>query len=97
MESQIYDLKDLVELVMQVNELMEALGVLMSSENVLRSMRLIIELLWVFWAKIRSLKGETNVYGLYWDFSFHCGEKRRCVCNLGAYLWVIFKLWTLQR
>jgi len=45
MESQIYDLKDLVELVMQVNELMEALGVLMSSENVLRSMRLIIELL----------------------------------------------------
>jgi len=29
-------------------------------------MRLIIELLRIFWAKIRSLKEETNVYELYW-------------------------------
>jgi len=33
--------------------------------NVEHSMRLIIELLWVFLAKIRSLKGETNVYEVY--------------------------------
>jgi len=60
--------------------------------NVEYSMRLVVALFWVCWAKIRSFKGETNVYKLDWGIWFHCGEKRRCVCTLGAYSYVTHQL-----
>jgi len=49
-------------------------------------MRLVIEL---FWVKIRSVTGETDVYELHWNIWFHFGKKRRWECNLRAYLWVM--------
>jgi len=56
-----------------------------------------MELFCVFWAKLRSLKGETNIYGLYWGIQFHYGQKRSQVCILGAYLLIMNQLWTLQK
>jgi len=53
------------------------------------SIRLIMELLYTFSAKIRLLKGETNDYGLSWGIWLLYAEKRGPICNLGAYLWVM--------
>jgi len=47
---------------------------------------MIIELFCTFWAKISSLKGTINVYGLYWGIQSYYEERRREICILGSLL-----------
>jgi len=86
MKSPICDHEVLVKLIMQVNKLIGASLSAYVKRSINYLIELIMELFCAFWAKIRSLEGETNVYGLYWNINFHYGERRRHVRILGSVL-----------